>query len=433
MWKWILGFFLFVVVLLAGTGFYLYSNGTLKTWAEAFRPDLRATKVRLAEAARGDLAKVVAAPGQVEPKTRVEISAQVSARITALPFKEGERVKAGDVVARLEQEDLAALVDSAKAELKSREAQLEGSRAAFATGRLSINRQRELYATKDISKADLDRAEADFARLEAEVKSAEAAIDMAKANIRRAEKDLSNTVIEATFDGTITRLDAEIGELVVVGTLNNPGSVFMEISDLATMLLKARVDEANIAPVEVGQKARVYVNSFPDRVFDATVEAVGLKRLVDRDGTAYFETDVLIEKPGDVLLRDGMTANADIQVEVLRDVVKVPSQAVLDRAIDDLPRSVTDGSPHVDKTKKFARVVFAVENGKTRAIPVTVGASDLTDTVVLGGLEPGVKVVSGPFKVLQGLKHDQAVMEETEKGAGVAAAEKSKGEARSGT
>ncbi|NUQ68168.1 MAG: efflux RND transporter periplasmic adaptor subunit [Phycisphaerales bacterium] len=412
MWKWVLGVFLAILLALAGVGYWAFSSGKLDSIIEQFKPGGKPTQVRLAVSERGDLVRVVSAPGQIEPKIKVEISAQVSARIIALPFREGQRVKKGDVVARLEQEDLAALVDSAKAELKSREAQLEGAKAAFAANRLDLNRQRELYSTNDIAKAVLDQTEAEFARAEAQLKSAEFAIEIARANITRAQKDFSNTTIEAPFDGVITRVDADPGELVVVGTLNNPGSVFMEIADLSQMLLKTRVDEANIAPVKVGQKATVYVNSFPDTSFMGTVEKVGLKRLVDRDGTAYFECDVLIEKPDDVLLRHGMTANADIQVEVMRDVVKVPSQTVLDRAIDDLPRNITDNNPLVDMTKKFTRVVYVLDGEKARAVPVTIGASDLTDTVITAGLEPGLSIVAGPFKILQGLKHDQRVMEE---------------------
>lgn len=412
MWKWVLGVFLAILLALAGVGYWAFSSGKLDSIIEQFKPGGKPTQVRLAVSERGDLVRVVSAPGQIEPKIKVEISSQVSARIIALPFREGQRVKKGDVVVRLEQEDLAALVDSAKAELKSREAQLEGAKAAFAANRLDLNRQRELYSTNDIAKAVLDQTEAEFARAEAQLKSAEFAIEIARANITRAQKDFSNTTIEAPFDGVITRVDADPGELVVVGTLNNPGSVFMEIADLTQMLLKARVDEANIAPVKAGQKATVYVNSFPDTSFMGTVEKVGLKRLVDRDGTAYFECDVLIEKPEEVLLRHGMTANADIQVEVMRDVVKVPSQTVLDRAIDDLPRNITDNNPLVDTTKKFTRVVYVLDGEKARAVPVTIGASDLTDTVITAGLEPGLSIVAGPFKILQGLKHDQRVMEE---------------------
>jgi HlyD family secretion protein len=140
-----------------------------------------------------------------------------------------------------------------------------------------------------------------------------------------------------------------------------------------------------------------------------TIDHIGLKRQVDKDGTAYFETDILIDKPADLVLRSGLTANADIQVETFRDVLKVPSQAVLDRAIDDLPESTVAGNPLVDRTKKFARVVFVMQEGKARPMAVRTGPSDLTDTVIAAGLDDGAKVISGPFKILETLKNDQRV------------------------
>jgi len=202
----------------------------------------------------------------------------------------------------------------------------------------------------------------------------------------------------------------------VVGTLNNPGSVFMEIADLSVMLVKARVDESNIARVVEGQKARVFVNAYSEQVLVGTVDHVGLKRQVDKDGTAYFETDVLLELPEGLLLRSGLTANADIEVETFRDIIKVPSQAVLDRPLEDLPASVTDGSPYIDRNKKFARVIYKMVDGKAQAVPVDVGASDLTTTVVVGGLKPGEQIITGPYKALIALKHDQKVVEEGKDG-----------------
>jgi HlyD family secretion protein len=240
----------------------------------------------------------------------------------------------------------------------------------------------------------------------------EYSIEIAKANILRAEKDLDNTTITAPFDGVITKLNAEVGELVVVGTLNNPGSVIMEVADLSVMLLKARVDEANIAVVKEGQKARVFFNAYTDQPMTGTIDHVGLKRLVDKDGTAYFEADILLDKPEDMLLRSGLTANADIEVETFREVLKVPSQAVLDRAREELPAKVVEASPYIDKNKKFTRVVYMLQEGKARVVPVSVGASDLTDTIILGGLKDGDKVIVGPFKSLVALKEDQNVVEE---------------------
>jgi HlyD family secretion protein len=171
------------------------------------------------------------------------------------------------------------------------------------------------------------------------------------------------------------------------------------------------VDEANVAPVREGQKAQVYVNAFQDETFVGTIDHVGLKMKTDRDGTSYFEADILLELPNGVLLRDGMTANAEVQVETFRDVLKVPSQAVVDYAIDDLPQSVSK-DPSVDRTKKFARVVFVVEGGKARVVPVTTGTSDLTDTIITAGLTDDATIVVGPFKTLATLKHEQSVVDE---------------------
>jgi HlyD family secretion protein len=410
-WKWLLGIAVVVVLGLAGGGYYLQSSGTLQKWIDGFNPQSQGVKVRLSKAAKGDLVRTVSAPGTIEPKTKVEVSSQVSARIIGLPFREGQVVKEGDVVVRLDARDLAALLDSAKAQLKSEEARLEGARAALANASVEYNRRKELFATKDIPKTELDNAEAEYLRNDSNFKAQQFAIEIARANIQRAEKDLDNTVIKAPFDGIITRLDAEVGETVVVGTLNNPGSVILEIADLGLMLLKARVDEANVAPVREGQKAQVYVNAFQDETFVGTIDHVGLKMKTDRDGTSYFEADILLELPNGVLLRDGMTANAEVQVETFRDVLKVPSQAVVDYAIDDLPQSVSK-DPSVDRTKKFARVVFVVEGGKARVVPVTTGTSDLTDTIITAGLTDDATIVVGPFKTLATLKHEQSVVDE---------------------
>jgi HlyD family secretion protein len=415
-WKWLVGIALILILSLAGGGYYIYASGLAEELRLKFQPGAKPTTVRTIVVQRGDLVRTVSTPGQVEPKTVVEVSAQVSARIIALPFREGQEVKSGDAVVRLDGRDLAALLDSAKAMLRSEEARLEGARAAYTNSLTELGRRRELFSTKDISKSDLDQAEVEYRRAESTLRVAEHAIDIARANILRAEKDLENTTIRAPFDGVITKLNAEVGETVVVGTLNNPGSVIMEIADLSVMLLRARVDEANIAPVRLGQRARVYVNAYPDLIMTGTVDAIGLKRLVDRDGSAYFETDIIIDKPEGLLLRSGLTANADIQVETFRDVIKVPSQAVVDRLIDDLPRATTDDNPLADRTKKFARVVFTVgTDGKARPVLVRVGPSDLTDTAITAGLTEEARVITGPFKALETLRDGLLVEDERAK------------------
>ena len=175
------------------------------------------------------------------------------------------------------------------------------------------------------------------------------------------------------------------------------------------MLVKAQIDETNIAPVEEGQGATVYINAYDDREFRGKVQKVGLKRQVAADGTGVFNTEILLGLDEGERLYSGLTASVDIEVESFYDVVRVPSQSVLDRRVEDLPQDIVRESEHVDATKTFARVVYRMIDGKAAATPVTVGPSDLTHTVILGGLEPGVRVVSGPYRVLVDLKHDQRI------------------------
>ncbi len=411
MWKWLIGLGLAIVIGLGMGGFFIARSEGFAELMATFSGGEKPVEVRLGKIEKGSVIRTVNAPGSVEPKTKVQISAQVAARVTALPFREGERVKKGDVVVRLDSRDLVAALESTQASKKAEEARLEGAQATLVRSVNELERQKSLAATGDASKSALENAESEYLRAKSQVDSSTQNIEIARANIARARKDLENTEIVAPFDGVVTKLTVEVGELVLVGTFNNAASVIMEIADLDVMLLKARVDEANVAPVKAGQKARVFINALRGRTFDGNVDRVGLKRIVDRDGTGYYEVEILVQKPADTLLYSGLTANTDIEVETFADVLKVPSQAVVDRKLDDLPKEFAN-SAAVDKTKSFARVVFTYKDGKAAPVPVSVGPSDLTHTVLLSGAEEGATIITGPFKVLADLKDGKKVAEE---------------------
>ena len=362
---------------------------------------------------RGDLARTVSAPGSIEPRTLVKISSQVSAKVLALPFREGEVVKAGDVVVRLDPQDLVALMDSARAGLKGQQASLGGAEASLINARLQYERMEALHETGDATRADLDSARAGFLQAESNKLVIEQGIEQAKAQIERAQKDLDNTVIASPMDGILTALNVEVGETVIVGTTNNPGSVVMEIADLSRMLLKAAVDEANIAPVEIGQDARVFINAYTDREYEGTVARIGLKRNVGSDGTGTFEVEIDLKLDEGETLYSGLSASTDITVEHFYDEIIVPSQAVLDRRVEELPKEFKEGNELVDIEKTFTRVVYRVVDGKTVVTPVTVGASDLTSTVITGGLGVGDTVVVGPYRELVNLSHEKRVRDES--------------------
>ncbi|MBK7406466.1 MAG: efflux RND transporter periplasmic adaptor subunit [Phycisphaerales bacterium] len=315
---------------------------------------------------------------------------------------------------RLDAQDLTARLEAAKARLKSQEARLRGAEADMAVAESGFGRTKELFDTGDVAKTDYEQAENRYNQAVATTEMTRAEVEIARAQIIEAERDLDNAVITSPIDGVITTLNAEVGELVVVGTLNNAGSIILEIADLSDMLLEARVDESNIAQVRADQEATVYVNAYRDQPFEGRVERVGLERKRWTDGTYYYEAEIVLKEEADRPLLSGLSATAEIAVQRLDDVLVVPSQAVLDRRIDELPKSVVDSAgAMIDRRKTFASVVYVIKNGKTTPVPVQVGPSDLAETVILAGLGEGEGVITGPFKALVDMKQDQAVAEET--------------------
>ncbi len=400
------------VGVLAGIGLVIYKSPVGQKLINVRQQTETSISVLIEPVTFGDLERTVSAPGSIEPKRLIKISSQVSAKVLALPFEEGQEVKAGDVVIRLDPQDLVAALDSAKAGLGGQEASLGGAEAALINARLNYERFQQLVETGDATKAELDAAQASYLQAKSSREVLTHQIEQAKAQIERAQKDLDNTIITSPIDGVITSLNTEVGETVIVGTINNPGSVIMEIADLSEMLLKASVDEANIAPVKIGQDARIFVNAYTDRKYKGTIQRIGLKRQVAADGTGTFEVEILMDLPEGETLYSGLSASTDIIVEHFYDAMIVPSQAVVDRRIEDLPKDVREGSEIVDLNKTFTRIVYRVVDGKTIATPVKVGPSDLTQTVITQGLSKDDIVVAGPFRLLVDLKHDTAVKDQ---------------------
>lgn len=409
------------------------------------------TTVRIEHPKRGELIEFVSAPGEIEPKTNVEISAKVSARIVALPYDEGDVVTCGDpnanppkppsVLVRLDSKDMETRLTSAeagraaqvaqaeveKARIASQRANLTGLEASLKQAERDLERQKGLLESKDIAQATFDQAQATFDELKAQYEGTKYTLQSAELNlvvlqhnleaadaaIEQARDALSNTVITSPIDGVVTRLEAEVGEMVIMGTMNNPGTVIMEVADLATMLLVAQVDEADVGKLAVGQKAKVYVQAFPDEEFEGVVDSIALKHRMSATATKYFRTEILLK--GDVRkLYSGLTAHVDIETIRHEDVLNVPSQAVLGLPMDDLPLEIREKSPEVDKSKTFVTVVYRLVDGKAVVTPVKIAESNLTHTIIESGITEEDNVVVGPYKVLESIKHDQLIQDERE-------------------
>lgn len=405
------------------------------------------TTVRIEQVKKGQLSEFVSAPGEIEPKSKVDISAKVSARIVELPFDEGDRVSGADpssdgsLLIRLDSKDLASQLRSATASYKAQQAQINVEKSRLASQKSSLqgtasllkqaqsdmNRQKKLLDSQDVSQAMFDRTTCTYEELDSRYQAAmhtlkaselnivvlEHNLEAAQARIESAQESLGHTTIHSPIDGTVIRLNAEVGEVVMTGTMNNPGTVIMVIGDLSQMLVVAQVDEADIGSVEVGQRANVEIQSFPDTKFAGIVDTIALTHRMSNNGTKYYRTEILLDASNEKLY-SGLTADVDIQTQKHEDILKVPSQAVMARPIDSLPLEIRENSKLIDKNKLHATVVYLCVDGKAIITPVKIGDSDLTHTIVTDGISEGDKIVIGPYKVLDGLKHDKAIKDEKE-------------------
>lgn len=409
------------------------------------------TIVRVEEAQLGELIEVVSAPGEIEPKINVEISAKASARVVELPYKEGEKVTKGDpdadppippsVLVRLDSKDLesrllsaqasraaqAAQMEVEKARIASQEANLMAQEATVEKARRDYERQCALLRTNDVSQVTCDDARFRVEELGSQLEGARHTLEAARLNLKvlehnlrvadegiaQAKEALSYTTITSPIDGVITRINAEVGEMVVTGMMNNPGTKILEVGDLSEMLVVAQVDESDVGKLRVGQAAQVHIQAWPDKAFPGEVRAIALSQDVGTQGSKYYETEILLIDPSEQIFT-GMTADADIEVAEHTGVLVLPSQAVLGREVDTLPIEIRDQLSEEEKSKTFATVVFCYADGKAIVTPVRIGASNATHTIIKSGIEPGDKIVVGPFKELEKLTHEQLIKDERE-------------------
>ena len=379
----------------------------------------------------------------------MDISAKVSARIVKLPYEEGDRVTCGDpnanppvpasLLIQLDARDLESKLDQAqarykaqqaqlevtKAQLDSRKASLKGVEASLEQAKRDYERQKQLLESKDISQSTFDAVVEKLKELQSQYDSAvhniqaeelgllvaQHNLEAQQAQIDEAKEAVNHTVIRSPIDGIITRINAEVGEVVMTGTMNNPGTVIMVVADLSEMLLVAQIDEADIGKLKVGQEAVVRVQAFWDEEFKGVVDTIALTHDVTFSRAKYFRTEILLK--GDVeKLYSGLTADVDIYTKKHSDIIKVPSQAVLSRKVDELPLDIRENNPNVDPNKSDAMVVYRCIDDKSTVTPVTIGPSDMTHIIIESGLSEDDTIIVGPYKILEGLKHDQKVKDE---------------------
>ncbi len=328
----------------------------------------RAPEVTVTELKRGSLISTVTATGELRSANQVEISAEMVARVRRLLVKEGQGVRKGQLLCVL---DDVALVSSR-----------DLARANFDEAVAAYKRGQALYTDSLISPAEFERLRTTF--------------EVARAQLEQSEDKLDKTRIYAPISGRIVSLNVEEGETVMMGTMNNAGTVMMTIADLDVMQAKVNVDESDVVNVRIGQKVKVKLDALPDTSFSAEVTTVGYMPTTsiasEAEGVTDFEV-ILTLSEIDQSQRPGMSVTADITTAIRDNVITCPIQAIGRREIEG----------------KSRETVFVLDKGRVKLVPITTGISDGQMIEVTSGLNGGEEVITGPYKSLRTLREGDVV------------------------
>ena len=370
-------------------------------------------EVELTQPEQRDIVRTVQAPGDVEALDEVDISAEVVAKIIEMPVWEGCPVEKGQLLCRLDDADFKARVRSAEANVAKLEAFIMQAEADFEKAQRDCDRQKRLSesaATSVLEMADyrtaLVRARAQLAMRRQELIEAEAAL-------QSAHEYLAKTVITSPITGIVSQLFAKDGEVVITGTMNNPGTRIMVVSDLSKMKVRCRVDETDAALVHQGQMARVYLQSDTRKGVSGEVVAMATKgtKPQGRD-VVTFETLVLItgDNPG---VKPGMTANVVIEAARREEALIIPVESVVYRKRRDLPAELVEqydakraeaAAEAAQSKAEYLKVVYCIEEGVAHPRLVETGISDATGVEILAGIASTNTIVTGPYRSLDQLK-----------------------------
>lgn len=378
-----------------------------------------------------NITKTVSASGNIRSKRQLDVSASAIGKVTALAVREGDRVEQGQFLLQIDPTDYESMVDQLEASIRSGEATLEMEKANRAKAEYDLANIVNLFEQQLVSEGDLRNAKLAVDVSKARVKSAEENLIQQRANLKKARHDLREVRITADMPGTITTLNVDEGESAIMGTLNNPGTVLLTISDLSQIEAEVLVDETEVVYVKVGQPAKVTLDAHPDTTFRGVVTEVGNSAVRSQLGLGQTSVDfevVVAVKDSIPNVRPGLSANVDIEVATVKDALSVPIQCLTlrrsselksggkaagaDTSAADAEDDAESGDADEDgegKAKDEIEGVFVVKDGKAVFTPVVVGIAGSSYFEVTKGLSKGDEIVSGPFKAINDLKNGDPV------------------------
>ena len=408
----------------------IFALGTLRQ-ASTDKPILNvaeevALTVNVAQPQRGEITRLVQAPGDVEAVIEVDVSSEIVSKIIEMPVEEGDFVKKGDLLCRLDDSRLRAEVESGEARIGQLKAAIVQAEADAKKAERDFARQSGLFEND----ASSDREFRDYRTLRiktsAMLEQRKFELAQAEATLKRLNEELLKAVIRSPISGVIAKLFAKQGEVVVTGTMNNAGTVIMTVSDLSRMQVRTRVDEIDVPWVKKGQIARVYLQADQNRPVAARVLRVASKgtKPVGRD-VVTFET-LLEVLSDDDRIKPGMSANVEIEVAKETDAITIPVEAVVHRMRKELPDELLADydkkQEELDLSERarqaqYIKVVYVMKDEKAEVRFVDTGIADTRRVELRHGIEMGDTVIVGPYRSLDQLKTGTKVSlsEETKK------------------
>ena len=380
-------------------------------------------QVQTEKAEKRDITQKVSTTGKIEPEFKVVITPEVTGEIVALPVKEGDKVKKGDLLIKINAKQYLADRESAEATLLSSKSALAMRKAELDRITLDYERVKGLHNKGLASDSEIETAKSNFESIKASYDGAKANVMSTEASLKRVVEQLYKTSIYSPMEGIVTALNVELGERVL-GSGFSQGTNIMTVADLNNMESSVEVDENDVVLISIGDTARIKVDAFGDKIFKGLVSEIGNSAistgLGTQDQVVNFNVKLkLIDL--DKGLRPGMSCNADIETETIKDVVSVPIQSVTARGNEMVKKEESDDENNPAPPKKEngnnkpKEIVFLVKEGKAKSVEVETGISDDNYIYIKSGLSGGEQVVTGSYKAISRDLNDGSTVRVEEK------------------
>jgi len=357
-----------------------------------------------------DITETVSATGKIQPQTEVKLSSEVSGEIIELPITEGQEVKKGDLLVKINPDLYQSSLQRSQASYQNIQASLSQSQASLKQAKANYDRNKTLFDKGVISKSEWDNIVSQYEVAQAGKESAYFNVQSAAASVKEAKDNLGRTTIYAPMSGTISKLDAELGERVV-GTQQMAGTEILRVANLGEMEVEVEVNENDIVKVSLGDEAIVEVDAYLGKEFKGTVTEISNSAAdgLTADQVTNFDVKVKIlessyqdlkeGKPeGYYPFRPGMTATVDIITNNTEAILGVPISAIVIK--NDTTSTKNKAQKSNKKSEETFECVFVKKNGEAKLRVVKTGIQDDTNIQITSGLEEGEEVITGPYSLV---------------------------------